>query len=32
MLQNNPVIVKIKKGITNKVLNEIGTIAKKDND
>ena len=31
MLQNNPVIVKIKKGITNKVLNEISTIAKKDN-
>jgi len=31
MLQNNPVIVKIKKGITNKVLNEIITIAKKDN-
>ena len=32
MLQNNPVIEKIKKGITNKVLNEIGTLAKKDND
>ncbi len=32
MLQNNPVIVKIKKGITNKVLNEIGALAKKDND
>ena len=31
MLQNNPVIVKIKKGITNKILNEISTIAKKDN-
>jgi len=31
MLQNNPVIVKIKKGITNKVLNEISTITKKDN-
>jgi len=31
MLQNNPVIVKIKKGITNKVLNEISTIIKKDN-
>ena len=30
MLQNNPVIEKIKKGITNKVLNEIGTIQKKD--
>jgi len=32
MLQNNPVIAKIKKGITNKVLNEIGALAKKDND
>ncbi len=32
MLQNNPVIEKIKKGITNKVLNEIGALAKKDND
>ena len=31
MLQNNPVIVKIKKGITNKILNEISTIVKKDN-
>jgi len=31
MLQNNPVIEKIKKGITNKILNEIGSIAKKDN-
>jgi len=31
MLQNNPVILKIKKGITNKVLNEISTITKKDN-
>jgi len=31
MLQNNPVIEKIKKGITNKVLNEISLIAKKDN-
>ena len=31
MLQNNPVINKIKKGITNKVLNEISTLAKKDN-
>ena len=30
MLQNNPVIEKIKKGITNKILNEIGSIAKKD--
>ena len=32
MLQNNPVIEKIKKGITNKVLNEISTLAKKDNN
>ena len=31
MLQNNPVIEKIKKGITNKVLNEISALAKKDN-
>ncbi len=31
MLQNNPVIEKIKKGITNKILNEIILIAKKDN-
>jgi len=31
MLQNNPIIEKIKKGITNKVLNEISTIAKKNN-
>ena len=31
MLQNNPVIEKIKKGITNKILNEMGSIAKKDN-
>jgi len=31
MLQNNPIIEKIKKGITNKVLNEINTIAKKNN-
>ena len=30
-LQNNPVIEKIKKGITNKILNEIILIAKKDN-
>ena len=30
MLQNNPIIEKIKKGITNKVLNEINSIAKKD--
>ena len=32
MLQNNPVIEKIKKGITNKVLNEISALAKKDNN
>ncbi|MFL2510072.1 MAG: molecular chaperone HtpG [Alphaproteobacteria bacterium] len=31
MLQNNPVIEKIKKGITNKVLNEINTLSTKDN-
>ena len=31
MLQNNPIIEKIKKGITNKVLSEISTISKKDN-
>jgi molecular chaperone HtpG len=31
MLQNNPIIEKIKKGISNKILNEINTIAKKDN-
>ena len=31
MLQNNPVIDKIKKGITNKVLNEINTLSTKDN-
>ena len=31
MRQNNPIIKKIKKGISNKVLNEINTIAKKDN-
>ncbi len=32
MLQNNPVIEKIKKGITNKVLNEISALVKKDNN
>ena len=32
MLQNNPVIDKIKKGITNKVLNEINTLSAKDNE
>ena len=31
MLQNNPVIDKIKKGITNKVLNEINNLSTKDN-
>tara|TARA_Y100001970_G_C14255391_1_gene874984 strand:+ start:3501 stop:5366 length:1866 start_codon:yes stop_codon:yes gene_type:complete len=32
MLQNNPVIEKIKKGITNKILNEITQLSKKDNE
>ena len=32
MLQNNPVIDKIKKGITNKILNEINTLSTKDNE
>ncbi len=32
MLQNNPVIEKIKKGITNKVLNEISSLSKKDSN
>ena len=32
MLQNNPVIEKIKKGITNKLLNEISSLEKKDNN
>ena len=32
MLQNNPVIDKIKKGITNKVLNEINSLSSKDNE
>ena len=31
MLQNNPVINKIKKGITNKILNELNLLSKKDN-
>ena len=31
MLQNNPVIEKIRKGITNKILNEISSISKKEN-
>ena len=30
MLQNNPVIEKIKKGITNKILNEFSTLALKE--
>ena len=30
MLQNNPVIAKIKKGITNKILNEIKTLSSKE--
>jgi len=30
MLQNNPVIEKIKKGITNKILNEFSTLATKE--
>ena len=32
MLQNNPVISKIKKGITNKILNELKTLSSKDVD
>jgi molecular chaperone HtpG len=32
MLQNNPVIEKIKKGVTNKILNEIISIEKKDSE
>ncbi len=32
MLQNNPVITKIKKGITTKILNEFTTFADKEND
>ena len=32
MLQNNPVIAKIKKGITNKILNELTTLANKENE
>ena len=32
MLQNNPVISKIKTGITNKVLNELKTLSNKDSD
>ena len=32
MLQNNPIITKIKKGITNKILSEIDSLAKKEKD
>ena len=32
MLQNNPVISKIKTGITNKILNELKTLSNKDAD
>jgi len=32
MLQNNPVIEKIKKGITNKILNEFSALANKEKD
>ena len=32
MLQNNPVIEKIKKGITNKILNEFSTLVNKEKD
>ena len=32
MLQNNPVISKIKTGITNKVLGELKTLSNKDNE
>ena len=32
MLQNNPVIEKIKKGITNKILNELTTLSNKENE
>ena len=32
MLQNNPVISKIKKGITNKILNELNIFADKNKD
>ena len=30
MLQNNPIITKIKKGLTNKILNEIENLSKKE--
>ena len=32
MLQNNPVISKIKSGITNKILNELKTLSNKERD
>ncbi len=32
MLQNNPIISKIKKGLTNKVLNEIENLSKKEEE
>ena len=32
MLQNNPIITKIKKGLTNKILTEIESLSKKDKD
>ena len=32
MLQNNPVISKIKNGITNKILNELKTLSNKERD
>ena len=32
MLQNNPIITKIKKGITLKILNELSTLADKEKD
>jgi len=32
MLQNNPIISKIKKGLTNKILNEIENLSKKKKD
>ena len=32
MLQNNPVIAKIKKGITNKILNELTNLSNKENE
>ena len=32
MLQNNPIITKIKRGLTNKILTEIENLSKKDKD